>query len=405
VIRVRVATVRDEPIVLSHPSGWLWVKPESETAGRTIRTPASIRPVPGGWTVTESSDRSGASRVQLQGDGPLRIEPMKGWAREIQWKGGDWPGDATLVRRPDEGPGAADLVFSVPMETYLPGVLAKELYKGWSDQAYRAQAVAARSYALCEHAWWEGRRHYDVVAGQASQAWIGATADATSRRAVQDTAGEYLVHEGRVVPAYYSSCCGGAPASATDAIREGSWMDIAPLTVDGREDARPRGCCEKAPTARWKISLGTTELARRLDAWAAREGRKDLGSLSGVKSITIAETNPAGRPVSFRITDPKGRKVLWDAEDLRYAVNAGASGSKDALKSGFVTPSMAGGRVVFEGRGHGHGAGMCQFGAEAMGRAGRDHRQILARYYPDADVVRAESPAPTSASIGTAGGS
>jgi stage II sporulation protein D len=402
VIRVRVATVRNEPIVLSHPSGWLFVKPDGEAAGRTFRTPVSIRPAAQGWSVTESGD--GASRVAMAGDGPLRIEPMKGWNREIQWKGGEWPGDATLVRRPDEGGDVADLVFAVPMETYLPGVLAKELYKGWSDDAYRAQAVAARSYALCEHAWWEGRRHYDVVAGQASQAWIGATADATSRRAVQDTAGQYLLFDGRVVPAYYSSCCGGAPASATDAIREGSWMDIAPLTVDGREDARPRGCCEKAPTARWKVSLGTTEFARRLDAWATREGRKDLGGLSGVKSITTSEENAAGRPVSFRITDPRGRKVVWDSEDLRYAVNAGASGSKDSLKSGFVAPRIEGGKVVFEGRGHGHGAGMCQYGAEAMGKSGRGYRQILARYYPGADVEQGGTGAAPSASASLPGG-
>jgi len=113
VIRVRVATVRNEPVVLSHPSGWLFVKPDGEAAGHTFRTPVSIRPAVQGWSVTESGD--GASRVSVAGDGPLRIEPMKGWNREIQWKGGDWPGDATLVRRPDEGGDAADLVFAVPM--------------------------------------------------------------------------------------------------------------------------------------------------------------------------------------------------------------------------------------------------------------------------------------------------
>lgn len=177
-------------------------------------------------------------------------------------------------------------------------------------------------------------------------------------------------------------------------------MDIGPLVVDGREDARRSGCCEKAPTARWTVSLGTTELARRIDAWAQREGRKDLAGLVGVKSIVVAEANPAGRPVSFRITDPRGRKVLCDAEDLRYAVNAGASGSKDSLKSGFLAPRIEGGRVVFEGRGHGHGAGMCQYGAEAMGRAGRGHVAILTRYYPGAQVLQAGSAGDTNTGSG-----
>jgi stage II sporulation protein D len=148
--------------------------------------------------------------------------------------------------------------------------------------------------------------------------------------------------------------------------------------------------------------MSAAELARRLDAWAVDQGRKDLGGLTGVKSIAIAETNPAGRPVSFRIADANGRKVLWESEDLRYAVNAGAAGSKDTLKSGFVTPSLSGGRVTFDGRGHGHGAGMCQFGAEAMSKAGRDHRDILRRYYPGAIVQVA--PADARAAVPAAAG-
>jgi stage II sporulation protein D len=47
-----------------------------------------------------------------------------------------------------------------------------------------------------------------------------------------------------------------------------------------------------------------------------------------------------------------------------------------------------GGTFVFEGRGQGHGAGMCQWGAAAMARDGGTYREILARYYPGTDVVR-----------------
>jgi stage II sporulation protein D len=85
-------------------------------------------------------------------------------------------------------------------------------------------------------------------------------------------------------------------------------------------------------------------------------------------------------------------------------VNAGASGSKDSLKSGFVAPRIEGGKVVFEGRGHGHGAGMCQYGAEAMGKSGRGYRQILARYYPGADVEQGGTGAAPSASASLPGG-
>ena len=391
VIRVRVESRRGRPFTLGQAGESLQVRGRADAQPVSARGPVSVA-YEDGWRVVEASGSSGARPLALQAGDTVFIEAGGGMACE----GARYPGSARVVARSDIGPDAADLVFDVPMETYLPGVLAKELLRGWSREAFRAQAVAARSYAMCEHAWWQGRRHFDVVAGQGSQAWIGLTNDRMSNEAVRDTRGEYLVFDGRVVPAYYSSCCGGVPATATDAIREGSWMDIAPLIVDGKEDARRSGCCEKAPTARWKVTLGAAELARRLDAWADEQGRKDLGGLTGVKSMVVAESNPAGRPVLFRIADANGRKVLWESEDLRYAVNAGASGSKDTLKSGFVSPSVASGRVTFDGRGHGHGSGMCQFGAESMAKAGREHRDILRRYYPGATVQSAPAAAQAS---------
>jgi stage II sporulation protein D len=392
VIRVRVAADATEPFVLSHPSGWLWLKPTDQAQGRTVRSPVRIEATPSGWRVAESA--SSSRRIDLSGGAALEVHPPNGDDDEIQWRGGSWPGQATLVRR-DRG---VDLVFAVPIETYLPGVLAKELYKGWHPAAYRAQAIAARSYAMCEKAWWEGRRHYDVVAGQASQAWIGATADATSREAVENTRGEYLVFGGRVVPAYYSSCCGGAAASATDAIRDGSWMDIDPLRVVDQRSRRRSGCCEKAPTASWKVTMKADEFTRRLNAWAGDNGRKDLPQLGTVRSISVAESNPAGRPVLFRLRDGRGRTALWASEDLRYAVNAGSNGRGDSLKSGYLDPRVGGGMVTLQGRGHGHGTGMCQYGAQAMAVAGKDHDAILRRYYPGA-AVKVSSSGPSAESL------
>ncbi|NBX24606.1 MAG: SpoIID/LytB domain-containing protein [Planctomycetes bacterium] len=391
VIRVRVDTLGAGPVEFAHPSGWLWLKPSTVDQGVTLRSPVSVQAMPDGWRVVQASGQRDAERLELRPGGPLEIHPPRGAAAELQWRGGGWPGFATLVPLQGDGSAQVDLVFHVPMETYLPGVLAKELYKEWAPETYRAQAVAARSYAMCEHAWWQGRRHFDVVAGQASQAWVGATADPKSRDAVADTRGEYLVFDGRVVPAYYSSCCGGAAASATDAIRDGSWMDIAPLSVTDDRFIRAKNCCEKARTASWRVTLPADEFARRLNTWSRDEGRKDLGTLKSVRSISVAERNPAGRPTMYRIVDAGGRKALWGSEDLRYAINGGASGTRDALKSGYLTPRVERGSVVLEGRGHGHGAGMCQYGAETMAKAGRAHAEILRRYYPGATLESSPS--------------
>ena len=283
VIRVRVDALYGRPFMLGQSGESLRVRGRADAAAVIVRAPLAIAR-DGDWNLVEASGTPAARPVRMAAGETIFVEPI---AEGMNWGAVRYPGSARVVARSDLGPAAADLVLDVPMETYLPGVLAKELLKGWSREAYRAQAVAARSYAMCEHAWWQGRRHFDVVAGQGSQAWIGLVNDRLSNDAVRDTRGEYLVFEGRVVPAYYSSCCGGAPASATDAIREGSWMDIAPLIVDGKEDARRSGCCEKAPTARWKVTMSTAELARRLDG--VEDALADMPHLTEAMLVTLGK--------------------------------------------------------------------------------------------------------------------
>ncbi len=389
-MRIRVAEAEGDALTFSHPSGQLALRTAAAQAPRALRTPVELRRSGGGWIALEGAGSAGAQRQSLPPGDRVFIDSPAGATGEIRFRGGAWPGAAELVAT---GPEAADLVFVVPMETYLPGVISKELIKGWAPETHRAQAVAARSYAACEHAWWSGRRHFDVNADQSSQAWVGATRDPVCLDAVRDTRGEYLVFDGRVVPAYFSSACGGVPANATDSILDGTWVDIAPLQVDSARDARPKGCCEKAPTAKWKVSISCAEMATRLNAWAVAQGRRDLAGLGPVKSVTVAESNAAGRPSAFRITDGAGHRAVWEAEDVRRALR---EGSKDLIKSSLVTVQVGGGKVTFEGRGHGHGVGMCQYGAQAMAKVGRGYREILLRYYPGASVQRSPGAAAPS---------
>ena len=65
VVRVRVASLRGEPIVLSHDSGWLWMKPQNAAQGRTVRTPVSLQPIEGGWRMTEASGTREIGRAHV----------------------------------------------------------------------------------------------------------------------------------------------------------------------------------------------------------------------------------------------------------------------------------------------------------------------------------------------------
>ena len=384
-IRVRVAALRGEPVQLSHPTGWLWLKGENMQAGRTFRAPIAVYPVDDGWRIVEANGTTQASNFRLKESGALQVEAPKNSRGEIQFGGSTYLGIAKIVRRTDIDENASDLVFIVPLEEYLPGVLAKELFKGWQVNTYQAQAIAARSYAACEMEWWRKRRHYDVVAGQASQAWVGATSDAKSLDAVANTRGEYLVFDGRVVPTYYSSSCGGLPASAVDSIRDGTWTQIAPLNVT--EKGRRTQCCEKAPTAKWQVSFAIAEIVERMNEWSKQAGRKDLGPMNGIKTFVVGDRNSLGRSMTFFITDRNGKRFIWDTGDFRVAMNAGAESSRDSLKSSALEPRMDNGRLILDGRGHGHGAGMCQYGAEFMAKSGKSARAILERYYPGATIV------------------
>jgi len=382
-VAIRLAVLpRSQPIVLK-PSGRVRILRDSDATSSAWTTEGDLRvsAVPDGWKVSRSGGGAPASE-RVFADGPLRIEPLNA-ADGFRWNDHDWPGE---MRLHDTGDGI-DLVMRVGMESYLPGVIAKELYSSWTPAAYRAQAIAARSYATVESDRWEGRRHYDMVAGQLSQAWIGATDNAKANDAVRKTRGQVLVEAGSVVPAYYSSACGGRPANAFGTVTDNPHHDIASVST-GDGAARKEGCCGGSSVASWKVVIPVSAIVARLRAWGAANGRSDLAKLDGLARVEVADRNAAGRPVVMRLRPVRGGDLQIEAEDFRRAINA-AGDAKTSIKSCDCDLVLKGGDATITGRGFGHGVGMCQHGAEAMGRAGRDERAILGRYYPKASIIRA----------------
>lgn len=124
-----------------------------------------------------------------------------------------------------------------------------------------------------------------------------------------------------------------------------------------------------------------------MNEWSKQAGRKDLGPMNGMKSFVVGEKNSVGRSITFLITDRNGKRFTWDASDFRVAMNASANKSSDSLKSSALEPRIGNGRIILDGRGYGHGAGMCQYGSELMAKSGKSPRAILERYYPGATVV------------------
>ncbi|MBX3355325.1 MAG: SpoIID/LytB domain-containing protein [Phycisphaeraceae bacterium] len=399
-VRIRVAALRGQAAELSVPGGDFLVGEidASPASMEQVSAPLVVRHDGRGWILREGSGALHRER-RIDHQRPLQVRGVttaRGGSIQttvpISYAGQRWPGVMRLHPRSD-GQGL-DLVVLVEMERYLPGVIAKELYRNWGLETYRAQAIAARSYAVVEAAHWARRRHFDMVAGEASQAWIGETDNPTATRAVSDTRGMLLVYDGRVVPAYYSSCCGGHAADAFETITRNPNHDIPPLALGRQPAGRRPNCCRQSPTWTWTERLPAAEVARRLSAWGAEAGRADLGSIRGLSQIFVSGVNAAGRTQAITVIDSRGTRVEIPAETFRFAINgapadpsrstSGDAAPRRTLKSSNVEVALEGEMVLVAGRGHGHGVGMCQFGAEAMARAGRSWRDILLLYYPEA---------------------
>ncbi len=296
-LRIRVAALRSaSPLVrLTNPSGKLMMQ-GAGLAPRAVRTPVDVRQTANGWRVVELAGSKRAANLDVALAGPIEFHPPAGVHGVVAFDGTDWPGPLRLVPLTDEPgvPGAIDVVIDVPLERYLPGVLAKELLRSWDLEAFKAQAIAARSFAICEHAHWSSVRHYDLIAGEASQAWVGVTKDPKPREAVQATRGMVLSFEGRVVPCYYSSTCGGTPANAAESLTRNPNHGIAPLAAGAAAATAHRDCCADAPRFRWQQSFANTVICERIRRWATDQREAQAEREGRMQSARAAATGTSG---------------------------------------------------------------------------------------------------------------
>jgi stage II sporulation protein D len=270
----------------------------------------------------------------------------------------------------------------VDLESYLAGVLGRELYPSWSPEVYRALAVAARTFALYHMRGSGSARDYDVGDDQGSQVYGGLAAETEKTwSAVRGTHGVVLAYgpagQERIFLTQYSACCGGVvnPASV---IRDAP--SVQPL-----EGGQKCEDCRACPRYRWGgLRVSKDEIARCLAAVYPAAAQ-----MGGVASVTVASTTSYGRAVWVDVVGKNGQPMRLRAEDLRLVLLRNGSSAGRGLFSANCRITDVGDAVEFsQGRGYGHGVGLCQWGAQAKAEAGWHSEEILQFYYPGAKLFR-----------------
>lgn len=394
-IRVRVAAGQRE-VAVAGPRGVV-VRASKAMKGEVIPTPFTITSSREGLTLTPGSGQArtypfgdtvelipsdapaGADGAEMAPGGPISVNASR------------YPGVITLRPRWNEDPALIDVVASMGVETYLPGVLTGELLRGWRRQAYEAQSVASRTYALHER--FRARRDgrpWDVESTDFDQVFA-ATTTTVAVEAARATRGRVLTHDGRLIRAYYSSTCGGRASSASAVWPTGPGYEFNQSPV---LQGRPRGhYCQRATLYRWEVTRTDDDVSRRLRSWGKAQ-KHDVQNLTRLREVKVRELNDAGRPIRFTLTDDRGRTYNLTAEEFRVGCNAAAPGlpaitRETRVNSGDLEVEVWADQVRIRGRGWGHGVGLCQWCAQGMAEAGQDWAGMLREFYPGAQVVKA----------------
>ncbi len=302
-------------------------------------------------------------------------------------------------------------VVHLERDSYLKGVLPKEMSPAAHIEALKAQAIAARTFSVRRRRRF-AEAGYDICDTTSCQVYGGdAAGTAASDRAVDATHGMILTYDGKPVDAFYHASSGGYVENSEDIFSAALPYLVA--DVDPYSDgvaARP-----------WQATFTLAELTERLAARGYQLGR--------IVRWSIDETLPSGRVTALTIVGRRDRATLnkeeirsvlgydkvksllfaMDSVDSSRMATAAAIGDCDLYSckaiddeglidglSGVVYAMTATGKIelntssdddfTLRGKGRGHGLGMSQVGAKAMAEDGYSYDEILQFYYKHTEI-------------------
>jgi len=251
-----------------------------------------------------------------------------------------------LICYPDLG---TIVLINLPdIDSYLAGVVRTEGGSGKNIEYLKTQAVIARTYMykyLHKHA----SDRYNLCDDTHCQAFNGISNDSLISKAVSDTRDLVILSRDSVliISAFHSNC-GGETASSADV-----WLTGQPYLKRVKDPY-----CINSRNARWKEVLS-------LNDWISYLNKSGLaGQPDGVSKINFAQ--------STRKTDYIAGNFSLPLQKIRNDLD---------LRSTYFSVRVEGDSVILDGKGYGHGVGLCQEGAMVMAERGYDYRQIINFYF------------------------
>lgn len=290
---------------------------------------------------------SAKKSIVLRGNG-FRIRALDRKMGERQYPG-------SIELRPT--PMGFLMIANVPLEEYVAGVIQSEAGKDRALEYYKMQAVSCRTYALASQ-----RRHladgFEVCDQTHCQVFHGRNKVDTIELAVQATKDLVAVDpEIQLIHATFHSNCGGETLNAEDL-----WSKSEAYLVSTTDTF-----CLRAPHAQWTKRVPRAQWL----GYLRRTYGVDIGDAAMVQAATSYA--PPCRDIYLR--------------GLQPPVKLGKVRTDMGFNSTYFNIRSEGDQLVFEGRGFGHGIGLCQEGAMHMARSGRSYTEILHHYFAEVHLV------------------
>ncbi|MBH8571542.1 SpoIID/LytB domain-containing protein [Nostocaceae cyanobacterium CENA369] len=347
---------------------FLWIALVAPTQAAVILRVAIERNVNqvkvGSSTTALIKDSTGRTLGQLPGMSAFYAQPIPGGVALDKWQSGlfwieptgkgfvyigdRWFRGRILVVPTEKGLTAVNWVDD---QEYLYSVIGGEMDASWPQEALKAQAIAARTYALYEREKQRNNPVYDL--GDSPDRWqiykgVSSESPATYA-AVDSTAGQVLTYKNQIILSVFHACSGGHTENVEDV-----WGSKEPYLRAVQDYDQNISECN------WVKTFSPAEISAR------------ISGVGNVKDMIPESYSPFRSVKVLKIVGDRGTKVL-QGEEVRTALK---------LKSTrFSVSKGADGSFVLQGLGFGHALGMSQWGAYNLAKQGANHLQILGHYY------------------------